>query len=187
MIKILDSKKNNFSFLLDNLPRNDLGGNLLHKKSVSKCSVNEAYQVLSDPERLPAHRHVMVVLHSFADDASGLPSWDFEADIVNPRTMFVVMPYFPKDLKRVASSLRRQGQEFGERRALRIMHGLLLAVRQSNAAGVGGARSLAGMVGGGGGGLASSCTPRKGQTRRGRVGWGVGGLGGALNKFPVLY
>ena len=51
----------------------------------------------------------MVVLHSFADDASGLPSWDFEADIVNPRTMFVVMPYFPEDLKRVFKLTQRQG------------------------------------------------------------------------------
>ena len=69
--------------------------------------------LLSDSERLPPHRHVVTVLHSFVDTATGLPEWNFETDIVNPRTTFVVMPYFPKDLKRVASSLRRQGQEFG--------------------------------------------------------------------------
>jgi len=92
--------------------------------------------LLSDSARLPPHRHVMVVLHSFVDTATGLPEWSFEADIVNPRTTFVVMPYFPKDLKRVVSSLRRQGQEFGERRALRIVHGLLLAVRHLKAHGI---------------------------------------------------
>ena len=92
--------------------------------------------LLSDSARLPPHRHVMVVLHSFVDTATGLPEWSFEADIVNPRTTFVVMPFFPKDLKRVASSLRRQGQEFGERRALRIVHGLLLAVRHLKAHGI---------------------------------------------------
>eukprot|EP01045_Picozoa_sp_COSAG04_P022090 COSAG04_NODE_2449_length_4101_cov_30.628333_2_plen_623_part_00 len=85
--------------------------------------------LLSDPVRLPAHRHVMVVLHSFVDNATGLPEWDFEADIVNPRTMFVVMPYFPKDLKRVLKSARRDGQTFGDQRAVRIVHQLLQAVR----------------------------------------------------------
>ena len=45
-----------------------------------------------------------------------LPSWNFEADIVNPRTMFVVMPYFPEDLKRVFKMAQRQGQEFGDLR-----------------------------------------------------------------------
>eukprot|EP01045_Picozoa_sp_COSAG04_P022176 COSAG04_NODE_2469_length_4074_cov_6.313962_2_plen_372_part_00 len=92
--------------------------------------------LLSDSERLPPHRHVMVVLHSFVDTATGLPEWSFEADIVNPRTTFVVMPFFPKDLKRVVGSLRRQNQEFGERRALRIVHGLLLAVRHLKAHGI---------------------------------------------------
>eukprot|EP01045_Picozoa_sp_COSAG04_P013669 COSAG04_NODE_982_length_9008_cov_3.598720_4_plen_513_part_00 len=85
--------------------------------------------LLSDAARLPPHRHVMAVLHSFVDTATGLPEWNFEADIVNPHTTFVVKPYFPKDLKRVLTCLRRQGQEFDERRALQIVYGLLLAVR----------------------------------------------------------
>ena len=89
--------------------------------------------LLSDPARLPAHRHVMVVLHSFADTATGLPSWDFEADIVNPRTMFVVMPYFPKDLKRVLKSTRKHGEVFQDARAVRVMYHLLLAVRHLKA------------------------------------------------------
>ena len=92
--------------------------------------------LLSDPVRLPAHSHVMVVLRSFADLAAGLPGWDFEADIVNPRTMFVVMPYFPEDLKRVLASTRRQGQQFGDRRSVRIVHQLLLAVHHLKMHGV---------------------------------------------------
>jgi hypothetical protein len=85
--------------------------------------------LLSDPQRLPAHRHVMVVLHSFTDTATGLPSWDFEADIVNPRTMFVVMPFFPDDLKRVYKRTRGEGRTFGELRAVKLVHDLLRAVR----------------------------------------------------------
>ena len=85
--------------------------------------------LLSDQQRLPAHRHVMVVLHSFTDTATGLPSWDFEADIVNPRTMFVVMPFFPDDLKRVYKRTRQQGRTFGELRAVKLVHDLLRAVR----------------------------------------------------------
>eukprot|EP01044_Picomonas_judraskeda_P020168 COSAG03_NODE_4420_length_1558_cov_1.750514_1_plen_118_part_10 len=94
--------------------------------------------LLSDPNRLPAHRHVMVVLHSFTDNAAALPAWNFEADIVNPRTMFVVMPHFPTDLKRVLKTIQRQeGQEFGELRAVRIVSHLLLAVRHLKSHGIG--------------------------------------------------
>ena len=32
--------------------------------------------LLSDPERLPPHRHIMAVLHSFTDTVSHLPGWD---------------------------------------------------------------------------------------------------------------
>ena len=86
--------------------------------------------LLSDPERLPAHRHVMVVLHSFTDTAAGLPAWNFESDIVNPRTMFVVMPYYPDDLKRVFRKARREGSRlFGAQRAVRIVSHLLQAIR----------------------------------------------------------
>ena len=45
--------------------------------------------LLSDPERLPPHRHIMSVLHSFADEATTLPEWNFEPDIVMARTMMV--------------------------------------------------------------------------------------------------
>lgn len=45
--------------------------------------------ILSDPERLPPHRHIMAVFHSFADDATSLPGWDFDPTIVMARTMMV--------------------------------------------------------------------------------------------------
>jgi hypothetical protein len=51
---------------------------------------NAERELLSDPRRLPPHAHVMTVLHSFTDDAGGMPGWNFEADIVSPRTMVVV-------------------------------------------------------------------------------------------------
>eukprot|EP01043_Picozoa_sp_COSAG02_P027128 COSAG02_NODE_1585_length_11820_cov_3.247078_4_plen_963_part_00 len=93
--------------------------------------------LISDPERLPAHRHVMVVLHSFADSAAGLPSWNFELDIVNPRTLFVVMPYYPEDLKRVLRIARRRGaQAFGALRAARIVSQLLQAIRHLKSHGI---------------------------------------------------
>ena len=38
------------------------------------------------------------VLRAFTDDASSLPGWDFDLDIVQPRTMMLVMPFVPKDL-----------------------------------------------------------------------------------------
>ena len=43
--------------------------------------------LLSDPKRLPPHRHVMSVLHSFADDATSLPlpGRDFDPTIVMVR------------------------------------------------------------------------------------------------------
>ena len=93
--------------------------------------------LLSDPERLPAHRHVMVVLHSFMDIAAGLPSWKFDSDIVNPRTMFVVMPYDPDDLKRVFRQARREGSQlFGALRAVRIVSHLLQAIRHLKSHGI---------------------------------------------------
>ena len=53
--------------------------------------------------------------------------------IVNSRTMVVVMPYFPKDLKRVLKSTRKHGEVFQDARAVRVMYHLLLAVRHLKA------------------------------------------------------
>ena len=47
--------------------------------------------------------------------------------------MVVVMPYFPKDLKRVLKSTRKHGEVFQDARAVRVMYHLLLAVRHLKA------------------------------------------------------
>eukprot|EP01050_Picozoa_sp_SAG11_P012978 SAG11_NODE_1484_length_4826_cov_4.020309_2_plen_164_part_00 len=77
--------------------------------------------------RLPPHPHIMTVLRSFTDDASSLPGWDFERDIVQSRTMMLVMPFVPKDLKNALHAARRGGgggceeeQRFEQARAARI-------------------------------------------------------------------
>jgi hypothetical protein len=49
------------------------------------------------------------------------------------RTMMVVMPYFPKDLKAVFRSAQRHDQKFSSTRAARITYHLLLAVRHLKA------------------------------------------------------
>jgi hypothetical protein len=84
--------------------------------------------LLSDPVRLPAHRHIIAVLHSFADTADGLPGWDFDPSIVRARTTIVVMPFLPKDLKVLMKSVHRRGERFSDLRAARIVHQLLLAI-----------------------------------------------------------
>ena len=92
--------------------------------------------LLSDPKRLPPHRHVMAVLHSFADVATSLPGWDFDPTIVMPHTFMVVMPFFEKDLKAVFRSTRRHGENFSDVRASRISYHLLLAVRHLKSYGI---------------------------------------------------
>lgn len=92
--------------------------------------------LLSDPMRLPPHRHIMAVLHSFADDATQLPGWDFDPTLVMSRTMMVVMPYFPQDLKAAFRSTRRHGQDFGNGRTARIIYHLLLAVHHLKSHGI---------------------------------------------------
>ena len=55
---------------------------------------------------------------------------------MNPRTMFVVMPYFLTDLKRMFKTARQQEQAFGDLRAVRIVSHLLLAVRHLKSHGI---------------------------------------------------
>lgn len=86
-------------------------------------------ELLSDPVRLPAHRHVIAVLHSFRDTATTLPGWEFDPSIVMAHTLIVVMPFLPKDLKAAVQSVRRHGEDFTDIRAARIIYQLLLAVR----------------------------------------------------------
>ena len=58
--------------------------------------------------RLPPHKNIIQACHSFVDTATAerLPEWDFDTEIVNPRTIFVVMPYYPKDLEGVLCAVR---------------------------------------------------------------------------------
>jgi len=89
--------------------------------------------LLSDPVRLPPHRHVMAVLHTFTDTVNCLPGWEFDPTIVMSRTMVVVMPFFEQDLKAALRSARKHGEAprgaFTDTRAVRIVYHLLLAVR----------------------------------------------------------
>jgi hypothetical protein len=99
------------------------------QQSVAIASEFAAEQeLLSDLRRLPAHPNIMTVLRCFTDDAVGLPGWDFERDIVQSRTMMLVMPFVPKDLKNLLSGLRRAGAEVTPARAARIGAQLLRAV-----------------------------------------------------------
>lgn len=84
--------------------------------------------LLSDPVRLPPHRHIMAVLHTFTDTVDRLPGWDFDPTIVMSRTMVVVMPFFEQDLKAVLRSVRKRREAFTDIRAVRIIYHLLLAV-----------------------------------------------------------
>jgi hypothetical protein len=53
----------------------------------------------------------------------GLPGWSFDPSIVAAKTMLVVMPYLPTDLKNLLRSARRAGAPFlPEARALRLGH-----------------------------------------------------------------
>jgi serine/threonine protein kinase len=87
------------------------------------------HALLSDPQRLPWHAHVMPVLHTFTDEAHGhlLPGWNFDRDLVMPRTMFVVMPFVDQDLKKALKLALAEGQ-FGEARAVRVGKQLLGAI-----------------------------------------------------------
>ena len=79
-------------------------------------------ELLSDVRRLPAHPNVMTVFRSFTDDAIDLPGWDFERDFVQSKTMMVVMPFVPKDLRNVLRAFHRtaDGAPFDEGRAARL-------------------------------------------------------------------
>ena len=87
------------------------------------------YEVLQDSERLPPHLNVLPVLHSFIDNASELPGWDFDPDIVNPRTSFVVMQMCSCSLKSILRAERQAGRGIKDARARRWLRGVLSAVQ----------------------------------------------------------
>eukprot|EP01050_Picozoa_sp_SAG11_P027675 SAG11_NODE_7103_length_1193_cov_1.266910_1_plen_140_part_10 len=79
-----------------------------HRQSAAIANAFSAeHELLGDTRRLPAHPSLMTVLRAFTDDASALPGWDFEADLVQPRTLMLAMPFVPKDLKNILRASRR--------------------------------------------------------------------------------
>lgn len=58
----------------------------------------QEFRLLEAGSRLPSHPNVLSVLHTFEDDASGLPEWDYDPTIVFPHTTFIVMPYLQDSL-----------------------------------------------------------------------------------------
>eukprot|EP01051_Picozoa_sp_SAG22_P009383 SAG22_NODE_779_length_7272_cov_146.237418_5_plen_320_part_00 len=120
--------------------RDDLTGVLLAVKvmlnysqdrqqsTVIRDQFGAEHDLLSDLRRLPPHGNIMTVLRTFSDDASGLPDWNLDPEIVNPRTQMVVMPFVPKDLKNVLKALRHAGDEMIDIRVARIAGHLLRAL-----------------------------------------------------------
>ena len=94
----------------------------MHQTIAIARTFSAEHELLSDVQRLPAHPHIMAVLRAFTDDASSLPDWDFgDSDVVQPRTMMLVMPFVPKDLLGLLKATRREGGEaFGVARAARL-------------------------------------------------------------------
>ena len=85
--------------------------NMLHDNTAQlQQQFQRELQLISDPERLPPHLNIINAAHSFVDTATRdqLPEWDFDTEVVNPQTVFVVMPYFPKDLQTLVSSAAQQ-------------------------------------------------------------------------------
>eukprot|EP01050_Picozoa_sp_SAG11_P010268 SAG11_NODE_1020_length_6158_cov_4.836772_2_plen_657_part_00 len=92
----------------------------MHQTVAIARTFSAEQDLLSNIHRLPPHPNIMTVLRAFTDDASALPDWDFESDVVQPRTLMLVMPFMPKDLQNVLGACRRAGEEFDEARAARI-------------------------------------------------------------------
>ena len=87
--------------------------------------------VLSDNARLSPHPHIMTIFHSFTTtvDRGELPDWEFDTGLVHSRTMVLVMPFFPRDLKTALNSVRKAGGTcFAAQRAARVGTHLLDAV-----------------------------------------------------------
>jgi large subunit ribosomal protein L40e len=85
--------------------------NMLHDNTAQlQQQFQRELQLISDPERLPPHLNIINAAHSFVDTATRdrLPEWDFDIEVVNPQTVFVVMPCFPKDLQTLISSATQQ-------------------------------------------------------------------------------
>jgi serine/threonine protein kinase len=91
------------------------------------------YHMLLDVDRLPAHPNLMPVFSHFIDRATGsganaLPNWDLDGEWMAPTTSFIVMPFFPRDLKNALASFRHSGTRVSAKRARRIACDVLKAV-----------------------------------------------------------
>ena len=58
------------------------------------------FSLIANQDRLPWHPNIICALHMFIDKADTLPEWDFDPDIVQPKTQIVVLPLLKSDLKR---------------------------------------------------------------------------------------
>jgi serine/threonine protein kinase len=88
------------------------------------------YELLADAARLPRHQNIIPVFHRFVDQASGsqLPGFDFSPQDINPRTTFIVLPLYDRDLKGDMRHVFRAGRRFTEERARRLAQQLLGAI-----------------------------------------------------------
>lgn len=93
------------------------------------------YKLLLDSDRLPPHRNIMSVFSHFIDESSAatLPNWDLNGDWIQKRTSFIVMPFFPRDLKHAMQSEKNAGNRIPAERARRITCDLLRAVEHLQA------------------------------------------------------
>ena len=81
---------------------------------------------------MPSHENVISVFSHFTDDVDAgpapLPGWEFDDSVVMKRTSFVLMPFFPRDLKKSILSNREKGLSWSSQRARRICCDMLKAV-----------------------------------------------------------
>ena len=77
-------------------------------QSIEKQFASE-HEILEDPQRLPYHPNIVRVLHSFNGDATLIPNWskNYDPEIVQSRTRFVVLPFMPRDLQHVIVKAKR--------------------------------------------------------------------------------
>jgi len=83
----------------------------LNTKSIKQRFEDES-RLLLDKKRLPPHDNMISVTDNFVANAKdGLPEWDFDPDIVNPKTTFLVMPRLERDLLHVLKDERPMPEE----------------------------------------------------------------------------
>ena len=107
--------------------------NMGHAQSVNfKAQFEAEFNVLLSDEQLPSHQNIISVFSHFTDDVDAgpapLPGWDFDDSVVMKRTSFVLMPFFPRDLKKSILSNREKGLPWSSQRARRICCDMLKAV-----------------------------------------------------------